>query len=236
MRIKLVTFDADQTLWDFHTVRRKALTEVVHEVERRTGAVGLSVDAWQAIRDEIAEGERGTVHSLEDVRRRSFAVALRRCGLVASDALCDELLETFLRIRHGSIELFPDARPCLQDLRKSGCRLGVITNGNTSAELSGLSGVFDFVIAGPDIGLEKPDPAMFRKAEHLSGVGPSESVHVGDERDDVEGSMQAGWRSILLDRDGRKSDLARIATWNVMSLSEVPPLLTALRDGRLEDV
>ena len=44
---------------------------------------------------------------------------------------------------------------------------------------------------------------MFRAALELAGAAPQESVHAGDSVEhDVAGALAAGFRAVLVDRDG----------------------------------
>jgi hypothetical protein len=58
----------------------------------------------------------------------------------------------------------------------------------------------DFVVDSGVVGVEKPDPRIFRIACERAGVKPAEAVHVGDFYDiDVLGARAAGVHALLLD-------------------------------------
>ena len=83
----------------------------------------------------------------------------------------------------------------------------MISNSNGSArtllEGAGLGDELDFVIDSALVGVEKPDPRIFRLALEQAGVAPHEAVYIGDLYSvDVLGSRAAGLRSILLDPRG----------------------------------
>lgn len=67
----------------------------------------------------------------------------------------------------------------------------------------------DFTVLSWDAGVEKPDPIIFRRAaqtaEQLPYVADLRKfvrLHVGDSIEkDVPASLNAGWKSILIDRD-----------------------------------
>lgn len=58
-----------------------------------------------------------------------------------------------------------------------------------------------------DVGFEKPNKNIFDAAKTLNpfnAESDSSYLHVGDSLwNDYHGAQKAGWRSILLDRDGR---------------------------------
>lgn len=88
-------------------------------------------------------------------------------------------------------------------LRAAGLRLGIVSNSDGRVEealaASGLRDYFDVVIDSSLIGVEKPDPAIFRAALNALGVGPEEALYVGDLYEvDVVGARAAGIEAVLL--------------------------------------
>ncbi|KAK3167445.1 hypothetical protein OEA41_010572 [Lepraria neglecta] len=70
----------------------------------------------------------------------------------------------------------------------------------------------DFVVMSYDVGHEKPSREIFDAAKHLvhSVTGYEDHgdrfIHVGDDiMKDFNGAKQAGWGSVLLDREGNHS-------------------------------
>ncbi|MEJ5170299.1 MAG: HAD-IA family hydrolase, partial [Fimbriimonadales bacterium] len=78
----------------------------------------------------------------------------------------------------------------------------------------GLRGYFDCVLASLEVGVEKPDPGIFRAAERLLGLAPDQIVHIGDHPiDDYEGALRAGWHALLLDRsNGRPTEFSVVSS------------------------
>lgn len=101
----------------------------------------------------------------------------------------------------------PDARAVLDDLRRRGFAVAVISNSDGRAESSlreaGLLEAVDFVLDSHVVGVEKPDPRIFRLALERASVAPAEAVFVGDFYSiDVLGARRAGMTGILLDPVG----------------------------------
>ena len=118
------------------------------------------------------------------------------------EALATDLFAVFSDAR--TFALFPDARDLLA--RAAGLRVGVVSNWGPRLGplLDGLGVRVDLALASANEQLEKPDPALFRRALEALGVAPGEALHVGDRVDtDVEGARAAGIRPVLLDRSGR---------------------------------
>ena len=79
-----------------------------------------------------------------------------------------------------------------------------------------------------EVGLRKPDPRLFHATLTALGVGPAQSVHVGDDpMADVAGAKRAGLRAIHL-RRGAGAPAAAEADATIGSLRELPAVLSAL--------
>jgi len=106
---------------------------------------------------------------------------------------------------------YPDVRPCLAALTRSGLRLGIITNGDSVQQRDkltalGLTHMFEVVVAAADIGIGKPDARIFRHAASQLDVPPRDCVFVGDLRDtDALGAAAAGMKGVWLNRTGLPS-------------------------------
>ncbi len=107
---------------------------------------------------------------------------------------------------HANFALYDDATPVLEELRRSGLRIGLISN--TGRDLPafvrhhGLE--VDFAIGSRAHGRTKPHPSIFEAALEALDIEPHEAVMVGDSlHDDIGGAAQLGIPAVLLDRDGR---------------------------------
>ncbi|MFQ5897384.1 MAG: HAD family hydrolase [Candidatus Methylomirabilia bacterium] len=101
----------------------------------------------------------------------------------------------------------PEAEAVLRRLRAERVVTGVISNSNGSVrailEELGLAPSLDFILDSTVVGVEKPDPRIFRLALEAAGVSSEEAVHIGDLYSvDVVGARAAGLEAILLDPGG----------------------------------
>ncbi len=97
-----------------------------------------------------------------------------------------------------------EAPTILSRLRAQGLTVGCISNSNGSVaqalEQAGLASYLDFILDSGLVGIEKPDPRIFRLALEAAGVGPAEAIYIGDLYSvDVVGARRAGLEAILLD-------------------------------------
>ncbi len=73
-----------------------------------------------------------------------------------------------------------------------------------------LSKHMQFAVTSLELGVEKPNPLMFKKALEVACVSELEAVHVGDQiGSDVDGAENSGVRPILIDRDGNHPGFSR---------------------------
>jgi len=122
-------------------------------------------------------------------------------------------------------EVYPEVWATLAALREKGVRLGVVSNWDerlpSLLESLGLAASFDAVVCSSEVGVEKPDRRIFRRALELLRADPGAALHVGDRRlEDVEGAIAAGMHAVQLDRGGG-GGLADLAA--LPRLLETPP-------------
>jgi 2-haloalkanoic acid dehalogenase type II len=223
--IHAVTFDADETLWDFDASMRVALGHVQRALWARVPAMAhVDVDHLAAVRDEVAaeHGRRGHI-TMSGIRRLSFVRVLRDHG-VDDPVLAEELSTIYFFHRH-QVALFDDVIASLDQLPPH-VELGLITNGNTDAEKSGLPGRFAFTVYADRVGVPKPDPAIYRIAIDHAGCEPHEIVHVGDDlTTDVVGPQAVGMRAVWINRTGAALPADARPDAVITSLHELPALI-----------
>jgi putative hydrolase of the HAD superfamily len=119
----------------------------------------------------------------------------------------------------------PEAEAALTLARARGLQTACISNSNgtvaTILEGLGLGRHLDFVIDSSRVGVEKPDPRIFRIALERAGVTAAEAVYVGDLYSiDVIGARAAGMTAILMDPG---------ACWGSRDCPSVPTALAAVQ-------
>ena len=224
--IKAISFDVDGTLWDFDSIMRRALGEVLKELESADpeAAGMLDVARMIAIRERVHEELLYKVIELNEIRHESMRQALRDIRR-PDDELVEHLFGVYVKHRDAGQSLFDDVLPAFQSLDGS-YKLGLLSNGNSYADRLGLQGFVSFQVFSQDHGgIEKPDPRLFRIALQESGCRPDELLHVGDSLEyDVAGAVNAGVQAVWLNRNGGQSD-APNGTTEISSLRQLPQLL-----------
>lgn len=100
-------------------------------------------------------------------------------------------------------DFYPDARPCLDQLRALGFRVGLAGNQPEAAEAAlRAAGIeADFMASSAGWGVEKPSPAFFAKVIAAAGRPASEIAYVGDRLDnDVLPAKACGMTAVFLRR------------------------------------
>ena len=185
-------------------------------------ARGYEVDdaaAREAMRAEIAYYRA----HFDEGRDRASVDALRmRCAAAMEPALPGVPRTTILDALLAALRFFayPDSAPTLMTLREAGIRLVAVSNWDWSLHErlseTGLTPLLDGAVASAEVGVAKPDPAIFARALELAGT--TDAWHVGDTPEaDVAGARAAGLRPILIDRSGA-------APGAIRSLTELIPL------------
>jgi putative hydrolase of the HAD superfamily len=216
-RTRAVLFDAGNTLLRMNypaiarhlASRGHAVTvEAVEEAEIRA-RVRLDADLARGVSTEGRPAQDQYTTYLMD-------------GLGFTDAEEIEAAVAFKRGYNPPAGLFdradPGARAAIREAKAAGLVVGVVSNSNGSAHAllhgAGLASELDFVIDSGLVGVEKPDPRIFRLGLERAGVAAHEAVYIGDLYSiDVLGSRAAGLGSVLLDPRGfwgpRDCDTAR---------------------------
>jgi HAD superfamily hydrolase (TIGR01509 family) len=111
-------------------------------------------------------------------------------------------LERDLQAKCASVRLRPGIAAIWRDLRSKGLPIGVCSNlalPYGPPLLSTFPDTPDAVILSYEVGLVKPDPAIFRLVCHQLGCQPAESLFVGDTpAADIEGPGTIGMPAMLI--------------------------------------
>ncbi|MEJ3668185.1 phosphoglycolate phosphatase [Stutzerimonas stutzeri] len=187
---RLVMFDLDGTLMD-------SVPDLAAAVDKMLMLLGREPAGIERVRDWVGNGSRVLV-------RRALAGQLDHDGV--GDELADEALALFMQAYAGGHELtavYPGVRDCLDWLRERRVKLAIITNKPAQfieplLEEKGLAGYFDWLVGGDTLPQQKPDPAALFWVMDKAGVEPSESLFVGDSRNDVRAAKAATVRCVAL--------------------------------------
>jgi HAD superfamily hydrolase (TIGR01549 family) len=130
-------------------------------------------------------------------------------GPAESAAECATEIERGWEISEN-FELYEDALPALEEVRKAGLRIGLVSNGirDLSEFVAHHRLDVDAIVDSRSHGWVKPHPTIFEAALELLGVRAGEAVMVGDSlEEDIDGARALGMRAILIDREERHPEV-----------------------------
>lgn len=203
LRIETVLLDAGGVLLDLdYAYLRRLLAARAHSVEGQALAEAEAL-ARMEIDRRVRAGGRGS-----EAWRDYFRVLLR--AVEAPVESCEEIIDA-LAEAHAKFGIWTvaiaGAVDAVRALKQSGYRIGVVSNaeGRVERDLTsaGFGGLFETVVDSHHVGVEKPDPAIFRIALERMSATPESAVFLGDvPAIDVAGARAAGITPLLLDRFG----------------------------------
>lgn len=100
----------------------------------------------------------------------------------------------------------------IRELRSRGFRIGLLTNnvaafGDHWKATIPLDELFDSVVDSSDVGLRKPDPAIYYLMCEQLGADPRECVFIDDNRDNVAAADSLGMRTVRMRLDPIEAEL-----------------------------
>jgi putative hydrolase of the HAD superfamily len=153
----------------------------------------------------IGSYEQDTDHPWHQVERgelaiTDWAVAVTELGRAQGIEVDFAPLSALL----GSMTLHEQVIDRVRTLRVEGYRLGLITNNVSEGRATWramlpLDELFEIVVDSSEVGMRKPNPAIFHHAlALLGGVAPEAAVFLDDSSGNVIGAQRAGLQAILV--------------------------------------
>jgi HAD superfamily hydrolase (TIGR01509 family) len=229
-----VFFDLDNTLYDHRRAAREALAEVYRR--HNVASSGTDVDEFvrlyfdinQRMWLKLATGEID-VTSLCERRFAELFVLAGAAPPADAAALGREYLDIYLTLSYP----LPGAEDTLAALEPL-LPLGLLTNGFTDIQRSkiarlGWEKYFRWVAIAEEMGVFKPDVAIYEKICAMADLPPARVLYVGDSPvEDVITARKVGLRTVWVRRDG--PEVARWAAeakadYEVADVRDVVPLV-----------
>ena len=144
---------------------------------------------------EFAMGDRGAITDEEAVA----AICAR-----VPDRLHEAVHDFIYRQNHALVPI-PGMEGLLQGLKRDGRRLFLLSNTSKAfhrfrSKIPGIE-LFDDTMISADVGLVKPDPAIFRLACEQFGIVPSESAFIDDTPINAEAAQYVGMKAYVFNGD-----------------------------------
>ena len=199
-RIRAVTLDLDNTLWEIDPVIHRAeetlwqwFGENYPRIHERYSANDLI-----RLRHDVMDEHRDKHFDFRFLRKKVLEHVAIASGY--DESLVEPAFQVFDEVRND-VELYPEVLAELEVLF-SRYTVVALTNGNSNLETIGIRHLFHGVVTAVDAGAAKPDQRIFDVAVRQAGVRPEEILHVGDHPEtDIDGARQAGMRTAWINRN-----------------------------------
>lgn len=136
-----------------------------------------------------------------------------RIDPVAAKLLIDRWINSELDSVYQKLSPFRYLRDCIEELRKSGLRLGVLSDFPVGEKLDylGFTDMWDCIISSADVGYLKPRPEPFRALCKGLDASPEQIVYIGNNYEyDIMGAADSGLKTAHLTRIRRRKSVANI--------------------------
>ena len=191
-----VLFDLDNTLIDRDRARDRFFSFMLDSCFPHLQPEGAAwTDRMEMLR-ALDNGGRGSKAAIYD---HSFSDI---------PGLSPESFTELMRVKLASYASWSDgAVLLLKCLRARRHPMALVTNGSksqrTKIDAIGALEYFDAVLISEEVGIAKPDPAIFTQAMSRLNAAPDRSVFVGDSLEhDMAGARDAGMMTVYLNRSG----------------------------------
>lgn len=227
---KHIFFDLDQTLWDFETNSREALTELSDKYE--FAAKGIKsmprfLAEYFSINEKMWEYYRKGTIDKNTLRYARFELALKKFG-INNKRLAEDIANDYMLIAPQKTNMFPHTMETLNYL-KPRYTLHIITNGfqdsqHVKIRNCGIQHYFNQIITSERAGFRKPDIRIFQYSLSVANACAENSIMIGDSLEaDIIGARDAEIHQVYFNPSG-KPHTEKI-TYEIKSLNELITLL-----------
>jgi putative hydrolase of the HAD superfamily len=208
-----VSFDLDGTLLDGSHLGR-TVTDTCRAIAARKP--DLDADELTAANSRIWEEyfpmieddwALGLIDS-QTAGREAWRRTLQACG-VSDEHLVEFARQTFATLEYERVELYEDVLPLISALAEREVPLALVTNGASETQRGKLAALgiedwFDVTAVSSELGIMKPDPAIFEYVLESIDVDRRRVWHIGDwVPSDVAGARGSGLTAVWINRSGR---------------------------------
>jgi putative hydrolase of the HAD superfamily len=209
MKYQHIFFDLDHTIWDFDKNAEETLQELylVYDLPGLgLHSADLFIETYTRNNHQLwADYHTGKI-SKQTLREMRFKKTFLDLGL-SPEVIPVQFEDDYVRICPTKTNLFDGAHDTLEYLRKK-YTLHLITNGFKESQELKVTGTdiakyFDQIIVSEDVGVNKPDPAIFQHALNVAGADKETSIMIGDSLEaDVMGALNFGMDAIYFNPAG----------------------------------
>ena len=232
-RYKAIFIDWDNTIGDWSSSEAKALHDLYEQYhlaeffDNEKQFVTIYETHNQQLWEQYGIGQISKAYLQHERFEYPLAVALSLSAIPRGIAdLADHMAADFLLLTNKYFTLMPDAAEVVRTLSEE-YPLTILSNGFQEVQYykirqSGLEDCFRHVLISEEVGINKPQPAIFEHALSVNGVTADQALMIGDSYySDISGAKAAGIDQLWITTDPQ----AETATYIVPKMADIIPLL-----------
>lgn len=208
--IKAVFFDIDDTIYDYTSADKAAVTALKAYCRRKLGLTDHSFEQYISSARHMADERTGKGCAAVHNRLIRFQCMLEIMGKPPLPHAY-EMYRLYWDTLIGNAKAEPGIRELMGSLKRRGTYVGIGTNMTADIQYRKLEhlklGSFiDGIVTSEEAGAEKPDEKLFLLCAQKALASPCECVFVGDSlKNDIQGAERAGMHAVLYQRENKKN-------------------------------
>lgn len=205
--IRAIGFDLDNTLFDHRRAASRGLGLLIDEKGWTYHGTESVARQWHRLEDLFFGQYVAGTMTLVDHRRARMRNFLALTNAQIDESELDDLWSNYLHHYSDSWVAYPDVLVSLTELKETGYKMAVLTNGQQAQQEAklhamGLTHLFEAVLAIGTVDALKPNQSAFQHLCRVLECEPREVLFVGDDIEyDVRASISAGLQGLWLNRD-----------------------------------
>lgn len=226
MSVTTFVFDAYGTLFDVAAAARHAAADPSN---------GLTADIWPRLADDWRRKQ------LEYTWLRTIMGAYADFATVTADALdwtlehhrlTDPALRQCLLDLYQDLPAYPEVPAVLANLRASGYRLAILSNGTpamlaSATRAAGIDTLIEAALSVDPLRQYKPIATVYSMVEQRLGVAPRHVMFVSSNGWDIAGAARFGFKTTWVNRANLPQDrLPHVPLNTIPDLTHLPRLLS----------
>ncbi len=226
---KHLFFDLDRTLWDFDENLRLSFSELYkkYNLDKYFQDDNHFLNIYKKHNERLWSAYERNDISKDILRSKRFILTLEEVG-IKDNELANIIGDEYLDKCPLKTALVDGTMEVLNYLQGEYI-MHILTNGFRETQLKKLHNCkidqyFKQIITSDEIGIQKPDPAIFNYALKKAGVPVEEALMIGDNyKTDIIGAIKAGIDQVFFDvKDQHKN---KVATYRINKLPLLKKIL-----------
>jgi len=193
--MKALVFDAYGTLFDVFSV-----TSLCEDLFPGHGKQLAQIWRTKQLEYSWLRSLMGRYRDFWALTQDALVYSANRLKLDLTVARRDQLMESYL-----DLAAFPDVKPGLEELKRIGMRLAILSNGepemlNAAVQSAGIDKLIDAVFSVDTIKIFKPSPRVYNQLPDDLKIDKAEIGFVSSNNWDVNGAGSAGLTTFWIQR------------------------------------